>query len=50
MSERAICTNTLGSYKYTCKSGYRGDGENYGKYLMNFFEHEVIFVTNQVLA
>ncbi|XP_015757520.1 PREDICTED: uromodulin-like isoform X3 [Acropora digitifera] len=25
----AICTNTLGSYKCTCKSGYRGDGQNY---------------------
>ena len=49
ISERAICTNTLGSYKCTCKSGYRGDGENYcipdGKYLMYFFQHEVIYVT-----
>ncbi|XP_044181282.1 uromodulin-like isoform X1 [Acropora millepora] len=25
----AICTNTLGSYKCTCKSGYSGDGQNY---------------------
>ncbi|XP_067047545.1 pro-epidermal growth factor-like [Acropora muricata] len=25
----AICTNTLGSYKCTCKSGYHGDGQNY---------------------
>ena len=49
ISERAICANTLGSYKCTCKSGYRGDGESYcildGKYLMNFFEHEMIYVT-----
>ncbi|XP_067046856.1 uromodulin-like isoform X1 [Acropora muricata] len=27
--EKAICTNALGSYKCTCKSGYRGDGLNY---------------------
>ncbi|XP_074608064.1 uromodulin-like [Acropora palmata] len=25
----AICTNTLGSYNCACKSGYRGDGQNY---------------------
>ncbi|XP_074607258.1 uromodulin-like [Acropora palmata] len=25
----ANCTNTIGSYKCTCKSGYRGDGQNY---------------------
>ncbi|XP_044181279.1 uromodulin-like [Acropora millepora] len=25
----AICTNTLGSYKCTCKSGYSRDGQNY---------------------
>ena len=24
----ATCTNTIGSYTYTCNSGYQGDGRN----------------------
>ena len=54
ISEKAICSIPLGSDKCTCKSGYRGHGRNYfildGKYFIDFFEEELIYVTKEILT
>ena len=36
---RAICTNTIGSYNCSCKSGFSGDGTTCTGWLQKYSEH-----------
>ena len=46
-SSNAVCNNTKGSYNYTCKPGYEGDGDNCTG---NFFHNFVILHTIESIA